>query len=259
MAQFAPQYNLYKIIERLKLLSTILFWSISSLSIIPPVVYYFNSGLKYNDLLNSLNIIFLLAYFVLEVLSDYILIPQAEAKRRDDFIDNSFNSKFSTNQSVGYYDNDEIGVGLYKTACNLFENCFFTYSLVKSITFQKIIQPSIILLTVIVFACVGFNRVPFALSFLQILFSANILGSLIKHLILLSRLNTIQDSWIELFQHHDLKADIKKYEPNVYRYWLQYETLHSRIQSNVSDKVYNLLNPTLTKEWHELKKRYNIK
>ncbi len=258
MAEFAPQYNLYKIIEKVKLISSACFWFIFLLSITPPLVYSIDARFKYDGIVNSLNIIFLLTYFVLEILSEYILVPQAESKRRDDFIDNSFNSKFSPNKSVGYYDNDEIEVGLYKAACNLFENCFFTYSLIKAITFKNIIQPAIILLTVIVFACIGFNKVPIALSFLQILFSANILGSLIKHFILLTRLNIIQDSWIEIFQHSDLKNEIKKYEANIYRYWLQYETLHSRIQSGVPEKVFNKLNPILTREWMELKKRYKI-
>ena len=110
----------------------------------------------------------------------------------------------------------------------------------------------------IVFSYYGFEQVPFALSVLQALFSANILGGLIKHLILQTHLENIQNSWITLFQHSDLKSNTSKYHTSIYRYWLEYESLHSRINAEIPEKVYNKLNPPLTVEWNKVKQRYNI-
>lgn len=258
MAEYAPQYNLFRTINRLASVSQFVFWSVLVFSIVPVVFKEFCEAQNLINLINIFNIIGISLFFILEVISDYILIPQADSKRRDDFIDNSFGSIFSPNNSVGYYDNDEVNKGLYKAAVNLFENCFFTYSLVKVTTTKKIVSPAIMLLFMVAFAYYGFKEVPFALSVLQALFSANILGLLIKHLILLNRLTTMQDSWIALFQHEDIKSNTHKYQTSVYRYWLQYETLHSKINAGIPEKIYNKNNPSLTEEWKKMKLKYNI-
>jgi hypothetical protein len=258
MAEFAPQYNLFKIINRLATINQFVFWLILAFSIFPVTFKEFCEATSLINIINILNIIGISLFFILEIISDYILLPQADSKRRDDFIDNSFGSVFSPNSSIGYYDNDEVSIGLYKASVNLFENCFFTYSLVKATTTKKILIPTIMLLFMLVFAYYGFREVSFALSVLQALFSANIIGLLIKHLILLNRLTAIQDSWIALFQHEDFKEKTYKYQSSVFRYWLQYEALHSKINAGISTKVYDKLNPSLTKEWNKMKLRYHV-
>lgn len=258
MAQFAPQYNLFVIINKIRTGITYIFWIIFALSITPAILKMLDVSMTIDDLLNTINIIFIALFFVLEIVVEYIMVPQADSKRRDDFIDNSFGSTFSTNASVDYFDTDEVKQGLYKAASNLFENCFFTYSLAKAITIKKTVLPALVLLSIAVFAYYGFKQVPFGLSLLQALFSANLLGELIKHFILMARLHTIHDAWITLFQHGDFKSDTNKYQTSIYRYWLQYETLHSRIQAGIPDNVFNKLNPRLTQEWNNIKTRYNI-
>jgi hypothetical protein len=125
MAEYAPQYNLFRTISRLASVSQFVFWTIFVFSIVPVIFKEFCEAQNLINLINVLNIIGISLFFILEVISEYILIPQADSKRRDDFIDNSFGSFFSPNNSVGYYDNDEVNKGLYKAAVNLFENCFF--------------------------------------------------------------------------------------------------------------------------------------
>jgi hypothetical protein len=258
MAQFAPQYSLFKIIDKLRDGITTLFWVIFILSAVPAILKMLDIDIALDDLINTINIIAISLFFVLEIVVEYILIPQADSKRRDDFIDNAFGSTFSPNPSVGYYDTEELQKGLYKAASNLFENSFFTYSLAKVITVRKIVFPALVLLSILVFAHYGFKQVPFALSLLQALFSATLLGDLIRHFILLSRLHSIHDAWINLFQHEDLKSNTNKYQPHVYRYWLQYEALHSRIPAGIPDKVFKKHDKKLTEEWIKLKIRYNI-
>lgn len=259
MAQFAPQYNLFVIIDKIRLCILWIFWFIFILSIVPAVLKLLNVKLNFEDLINTLNIICIICFFVLDIVVENILIPQADSKRRDDFIDNSFGSSFSSNPSIGYFDTMGLQQGLFKAASNLFENCFFTYSLVKAVTIRKTLLPTVVLLSIAVFAYYGFKQVPFALTLLQALFSATVLGNLIKHFILMVRLHSIHDAWITLFQNQDIKSNTEKYRTLIYRYWLQYETLHSRIQAGIPDKIFNKLNPNLTKEWEEIKMRYNIK
>lgn len=259
MAEYSPQYDLFKIINRLSKLGSIIFWLILIFSIFPFLFKEYCNTYNIINVMNVLNIISISLFFFIEILIDYILLPQADNKRRDDFIDNSFGSKFSTKNSIGYYDNDEVSNGLYKASVNLFQNCFFTYSLVKKITFSKITIPVIMLLLMMILAYYGIKEVPFALSVLQALFSANILGQLIKHIILLNRLSVILDNWILLFQNNDIKSNTYNYQFFIYRYWLQYETLHSKINAGITEKIFKKNNSTLTIEWENLKSKHNIK
>jgi hypothetical protein len=258
MANYAPQHNLFTIIDRIRKGIIVIFWIIFFLSVIPVLIKFLNIQINLDDLVSTINIVSISLFFVLEIIVEYIMIPLADSKRRDDFIDNAFGSTFSPAPSVGYYDTDEIQIGIYKAACNLFENSYFTFSLAKAVTVKKIVLPALVLVSIMVFAYYGFKQVPFALSLLQALFSATLLGDLIKHIILLTRLNSIHDAWINLFQHPDLKSNILKYQPHIYRYWLQYEALHSRIPSGISDSVFKKHNQELTDEWNNLKIRYNI-
>lgn len=258
MADYAPQYDLFKIINRLETIGKFVFWTILIFSIFPVIFKTYCEKENIIDTINILNIIGISLFFCIEIIIEYILIPQADNKRRDDFIDNSFGSAFATKNSIGYYDNDHISLGLYKTSVNLFENCFFTYSLVKVTTISKILIPILMLLTMIVLAFYGFKEVPFALSVLQALFSANILGTLIKHFILLNRLSQIQDTWITLFQNAEFKINPIKYQAFVFRYWLQYETLHSKINAGIPESVFKKNNQPLTSSWEQLKLKYNI-
>ncbi|MBB5623734.1 hypothetical protein HDE69_004821 [Pedobacter cryoconitis] len=258
MAQFAPHFNLYKIIGRFRIVIDITFWVIFALSIVPTILKSMDIQLIFDDFLNIINIVSLLVYFILENIVDLFLIPQAEHKRRDDFIDNSFDTKFAVNNSIGYFDNDEVSHGLYKAATNLFQNCFTTYSLIKLLTPIKIITPAIVLIAVCVMAYYGFQEVPFFLSILQIFFSANLLGALVKHLILLQRLSEIHDDWITLFQTAGFDSNSTTFNTQIFRNWLRYETLVTKIPASIPDKFFHKHNQRITSEWLALKVKYSI-
>lgn len=258
MAEYSPHYNLFKIIDLLKGVEKKIFWLIFILSATSIAIQNIYFSLEIKDIINNINIICIGLFFIIEIIVDYILIPQADSKRRDDFIDNAFGSKFSPIPSKGYYDTEGIEKGLYKASCNLFENCFFSYSLVKAMTIKKTIIPSVTILFLAIFAYYGFKQVPIALTILQTFLSATIFGDLIRHFILLTRLSKINDDWIILFQNENLINQIHKYQPHIYRLWLQYETLHSRIPAGISNELFNKHNERLTQDWNSLKIRYNI-
>lgn len=185
MAQSAPQYPLWKIIGKMKLAIMVLFWLIFALSIVPVILKSYAPSVDFDDVINVLNIVSLSLFFILDMAVDSVLTPMADAVRRDDFIDNAFGSSFSTSPSVGYYTNSHLSEGIYKGAANLFESCFFTYSLAKKTIYKRMIITTIILLLVGACSWFGFKHVALALSLLQVLFSAKLLGSVIKQLILL--------------------------------------------------------------------------
>ncbi|MGN6566810.1 MAG: hypothetical protein ACTHJ0_02595 [Flavipsychrobacter sp.] len=258
MAVFAPQFELYKIANIIKKISNLTFWIIVFLTIVPIILVRFKINWQIDDTLNILNIISILFFFILDNVNNLIIIPQAELKRRDDFVDNSFKSGFATSNSIGYFDNEEINYGFYKAAINLFQNCFFTYELTKKLTFPKIIIPAIAFITLLVFSYFGFKQVPFFLSLLQILLSANIAGVLIKHLILINRLQVIYDDCLTIFQYDDFNNTTQKYNPSIMRNWLRYEALLARLPLDIPDKLFNRHNSLLSDKWNKIKEKYNI-
>src|SRR5215831_1603186 len=158
MVKFAPQYNLYKIVNSIKEWLDWIFWLVFILSIVPILFRQFEIQIQFDDLINTINIISIAVVFTVELLVDFILVPLAQSKRRDDFLDNSLGSSFSPNPSIGYYDNDEIPLGIYKVAVNQFENCFFTYCLSRAVIFRKIMMPILIMVSVGVCAYYGFKQ-----------------------------------------------------------------------------------------------------
>ncbi len=258
MATFAPQYNPHKVTAFFRSANDCIFWLVFILAFAPVCFHELCKEETVKSLLDIVNIISIAVFFGLEIIVEFVLFPQSEQKRRDDFLDNSFGSKFSQTNSIDYYTNENINHGLLKAACNLFENSFFTYSLVKALTFRKTIFPTIVLVSVWVMAYFGFNKVPVALSVLQVLFSANVLGNLVKHFILLNKISVIYDNWVTTIQIHDFKTETSKHQSNIYRNWLNYEAILSRIQPDISDAFFKKHNDRLTAEWEQIKIRYSI-
>jgi len=258
MAEFSPHTDIYNIKNKLENFNKLIFWSAFFLSMFSIIFKQYFQENELIDIINIFNIIALCIFFIIDILNEFILLPLADSKRRDDFIDNSLGSKFSIKNSIDYYDNQEIEGGFYKVAVNQFENCFFTYSLIKIATISKIIVPTIMLIVISIIAYYGFSQVPFTLTILQSFLSANILGNLIKHLILLNRLSSIQDSWLQLFQNENFKTETSEYQTYILRYWLQYETLHSKINANISNSMFDKNNSKLTSDWNDLKIKYDI-
>jgi len=86
MAEFAPQYNFYKTIGKLKLFGNILFWFIPFLSISHTICKRLVFPFDVTDIVNIANLIAIVVFFIIEIVVDYILVPMAENKLRDDFI-----------------------------------------------------------------------------------------------------------------------------------------------------------------------------
>jgi len=259
MAQSAPHYATFSTVDLLKKFSGFLFWLIFILPLLGIILKNLHRHIEPAGLFDLINIIALILFFITESVVELIIIPIADNRRRDDFLDNSLGSRFALFPSVTYYDNDEVPVGLYKVAVNLFENCFFTHSLVKKATRSKILLPAIGFVVIIVFSFFGFQQdAPMAMTVLQWLFSSTLLGAVIKHLILLARLSQIEQDWIALFGTSDFKTNPERYHPAIYKNWLNYETLHSRIPAEIPGKLYNQMNPQLTADWTRIKGSFNI-
>ena len=99
--------------------------------------------------------------------------PMVASSRRKGFIDNSLGSHFLNKPVTNYYDNDTIDLGPYKMLVNCFENCFFTYSLVKATLLKEVLFSSLPFLFFLFFAFYGIGNYRFAMPLLQLFLSTS--------------------------------------------------------------------------------------
>lgn len=109
-----------------------------------------------SEFINNINIFFIISFAVLSFLSD-IFFYQASIQRREDFIDNSFNSNIAEDRSKEYYTNENITSGMYKIAVNSFENAFFSYNIASKMTPKLWVKHVTFALLVLIFAVFGYN------------------------------------------------------------------------------------------------------
>ena len=116
-----------------------------------------NENWKYiSEILNSINCFFIVAFAVLEFITKSIF-AEASSQKRYDYIDNSFETSFSEENSENYYSNDNIEKGIYKMAVNGFENSYFTYNIAKKMIKSLWIKNTLIAIIFIFLAIMGFN------------------------------------------------------------------------------------------------------
>lgn len=83
------------------------------------------------NILNVLNYFFIILYGILYIVVEIIMQPMVSNERRKGFIDNSLGTKLLDRPVLKYYDNDSVEQGPYKMLVNCYENCFFTYNIIK--------------------------------------------------------------------------------------------------------------------------------
>lgn len=256
MAKYAPQYDTFQIVLKLDHINKFIVWAVFTLSLLP---YFFkqigwdgsNSVIAVQTI-EYVNIILLIIGFILNAIKDYHLFPLAESKRRKDLIDNAFSTKYSLKNSEEYYTNEEVNPGINKLGVNLFQNLFFTVTVTKGMRAKVIVKSSLFLVVFILMAIYGFKNSPLALPILQILFSAFVLGDLIKLLLFIHRNEIILENIQQYF------SEAQNNEATVLKSFVEYETNLSWASILLDGKVFNKINDQTEKEWQLIKEKYQI-
>lgn len=209
------------------------------------------------NFLPSLNSIFIVGYSLLYFFVEIIRQPKAASERRKGFIDNSLGSKLLDGEVQNYYDNDSIGQGLYKMLVNCYENCFFTYNIIKAMKVKMILKNIILLLVFFLgFAYFGIKDNTIAIPFLQLLLSSLFLETLVYHFVFLCKLKKLYERFEQIFSASKLTEN-KIIQDAVYMV-LEYEVALAYNKSPNSDSVYKKFRERLTKEWESKKQKYGI-
>lgn len=256
--RFLPYEADYSLLSKCRIWETRGLWLIGIFSVVLPVVGSFLASTLVNTIYNILNLLYFLiiiAYYVLDVYTETFLYPATARKRRKGFIDNSLGSKFLEKKVEGYYTNDNLNYGPYKMLINCSENCFFTLNIAKGMVPRIVIKNALFSIGFLVIAYCGIKDNLVAIPILQILLSTLFITELIHHLNFIAKLEQLFERFKESFTK---KMDVNQTLQEAVLLFLDYETTLAYNKAPLSDSVYEKLNEKLSKEWEEIKTRYEI-
>lgn len=224
-------------------------------SVVKPIVLHYNIDSFY-CILNFLFYLSLAVYCILFVVVEIFLQPRVATERQKGLLDNSLGTKLLIEDTEGYYDNDNVPVGAKKLLVNTFENCFFTYSIMKKMLPRIAVWNIIFFVALLCIAYYGYMKSQIAMALLQLFFSTIFFRRLMYHISFCFRLKELQDQFIHLFSSNTITE--KELADNGYYYTLMYETALAYNKAPNSDKVYEASKDELNKKWAIMKKRYGI-
>ena len=155
----------------------------------------------------------------------------------------------------GYYTNDKLSQGPYKMIVNCAENCYFTKSIAKAMIPQIIVKNVLCGLAFLTIAYIGIKDSLVAIPILQILLSTLFFTELVHHINFIEKLEQLFEQFKTFFIN---KPNEQQLLQEAVLFFLDYETTLAYNKAPLSDAVYERLNEQLSKEWEELKDRYEI-
>lgn len=256
MPKFAPQQDVFKTVLQLDKISNWIIWIVFVLSIsvaiLPSIELEKEIDSYVIRVIEVTNIFLLIIGFTLTTIKDFYLFPKAETQRRRDYIDNSLGVNFSLKNSEQYYTNDEVKPGVYKMGVNLFQNVFFTTTISRKMQTAYITKSVIFIVVFVVLAVYGFKNSPLALPILQMLFSAFVLGDLIKLFLFMNKNSKILESLTAFFSSKNTDETI------ILKNYIEYETNLAWAMILINDAIFNKYNESIEKDWQKIKTKYKL-
>lgn len=207
---------------------------------------------QFNDVANRILGILGIAYFLIDMMNSY-LFQNAEANRKNDFINNSLNTQLSDKNSKDYFSNDSIDIGIYKLGVNCFENCFFSKFVSSKMILPMVVKSFVILLLYLF--VLFFTDQNTTLSVFQISLPFTIINQTIKLILLNSNLSLIAQNFRNIFS----STEKAKQDSLVINNVINYEKTLSSFNVQLDTKLFDKNNDKLSLEWERIKQSLNIK
>lgn len=254
MTKVVPYKKDFDLVSLVEKISNTILWSSVVISVATIIISYSeiqkSTAENLTSILNAVNCIFAVSYFLSDIISNY-LFQKAEAKRRDDFFDNSLNSSHSEENSNEYFTNDNITPSIKKMGVNCFENSFFT----KSIS-GKMLKPMIIksIVVFLLFLILAITNNHLFVTALQIALPYTIIQQTIRLFVFHNRIENICKRFRQIFTTHNKKTITKSILHNV----SSYETTLSWACIKLDSKLFDKMNDELSEKWNKIKTKCNI-
>ncbi len=187
---------------------------------------------------------------VLNWLDDNIIFPNAERNRRKVNIDNSFGINTTMDKTDGYY-NNELNPSVEKLILNNFESIYFTMNIAKKMMLKEVVK-TLMSFIVLLIAFNIFERTEMILLIFQIVFSGSYILGLSSFLIYFNQINRLYEDFYQslITENHYSKNLIIR----LLGLSAEYEIIKGSHRIKLSSKIFNQLNPTLSKKWDKLQK-----
>jgi hypothetical protein len=238
----------YSQAAQLELIGTCFFWINAFLSL--SVIFSEALPSTLQSLIPLIFISFVLIQFVISQINRFYLIPQAERMRRKQMLSNAFSTPLSHDKTSLYYNND-YPPSIKRLGANIMENALFSSEVVAKILVLKrrCIGVYLVIWWVLAFSSASLDVI---IWIIQIIFSSEIIVQWFSLEILHRRQKHIYE---ELHTHflHKTGDNSPGAIATILDSFASYESAKSSASCLLSTKVFNKLNPKLTKKWEQVR------
>lgn len=254
---FDPTYNIIRKLEKVAFILLIISAAIITINWASNKFLDKETILEYTNLQDTGKVISyssMVGYLIITLLIK-VLFHTVEKRKRNDLIDNSFGTKYSDENTLGYYNNEEIKGGIKKLALNSYESSFHTENTLK----LMILKNAIFL--------IGFSTL-FLLSVfskggedvIRLLFEISIPLTLISQFIILViyYLNVAEIN--ERFKIELTNIGNKELGdediPKLLILVMEYYNIKSWANTNLDSKIFKKNNNAISKKWENRKQTF---
>lgn len=255
MAKLVPYNPSYDIVEKNDSFSQAMLWCSVIVSIIILGISKIDSIPRTEStipFLNQVNCFLAVSYFISDIVGNY-LFQIAEAKRREDFFDNSLSTKLAEVASVDYFTNDHISAGVLKMGVNSFENSFFSKN-ISGKMLRKMLYKAALVLAIFLALALFTDRELLALA-LQLALPFTIIVQTIRLFLFHKRVEDIFKQYQKIFT----ATASHMQEQLILQTVTNYEALLAWACIKLDSGIFHSMNDELSQQWLNLKSRYDIR
>lgn len=236
----------YRPIERCETWTTRLFWVSAVLS----VVVLYSQWIPWDAVRDIPTVLFsvsVVLHLVLSLYNRFHLVPEAEAKRRKQLLSDSFDIPLTPEQTKAYY-NNPLAPSIQRLGANVLENSFFAKSVCGKMAVRERVKVLIYLTAWILAAFWRNTPLVLLIVVTQTVFSGEIIARFVSLEVLRHR---NEDLYEELYHEFLHKIDFQSATGTacVLDAFAAYEAAKAAAALRQSTKIFNELNPSLTREW----------
>lgn len=193
----------------------------------------------------------MVGYLIINIITK-ILFHNVEKRKRNDLIDNSFGTKYSDENTNGYYNNEETENGIKKLALNSYESSFHTENTLKFMLYKNLI---ILVIMSIPFLISVFSKG--GSDFVRLLFEISIpltlLSQFVMMLIFYLNVSEINERFkIELTNIGSEKLKEKDI-PKLLIPVMEYYSIKSWANTNLDSEIFKKYNDKISDKWKQRK------
>ncbi|WP_187393403.1 hypothetical protein [Bacillus sp. E214] len=246
----------YKIIEKLNMTNSILFWVNAALSI---AVFFVDEYETAKNILLFIFTITTLVYFVIDNYLSILKIPKVEDKRRVHLLTNSFNVPLDNERTNKYYNND-LEPSLLKLGANIFENSLFAERITHEMAKRERIKVGIFIVVFVIAIMLRTTEMELISILAQTLFASTLIPAYLRLEVLHYKNKVIFHSLYDIFLLHNQRTNDgnERLSAKLLDCFVKYESAKAYSGVKQNSKIFHEINPQVTQEWEDIKRQLNI-